>query len=137
MTKTKKTITDELDLFIKRQTKGEEKTAKNELSLVKKLEAELKERKKEAKLKMKEEEDSQILKIARSIMKENKLETPEELSTFVVGKNTETALTAEQKEALKPLLQAGREVIDQPTKFIDLNTIKKHLTNLYQVFLEE
>lgn len=134
MTKTKKTITDELDLFIKRQTKGEEKTAKNELSLVEKLEAELKERKKEAKLKMKEEEDSQILKIARSIMKENKLETPEELSTFVVGKNTETALTAEQKEALNPLLQEGLEVMDQPTKFVDLNILKKQLAHLYQAF---
>lgn len=130
----KKTITDELDLLIKRQNKGEEKTIENELSLVEKLEAELKERKKEAKLKMKEEEDKKILEIARSIMKENDFKTPEELSKLPVGKHTKTALTAEQEEALKPLLQEGLEVMDQPTKFVDLNVLKKQLTHLYQAF---
>lgn len=130
----KKTITDELDLLIKRQNKGEEKTIENELSLVEKLEAELKERKKEAKLKMKEEEDKKILEIARAIMKENDFKTPEELSKLAVGKPTKTALTAGQEEALKPLLQAGGEVLDQPTKFVDLNVLKKQLTHLYQVF---
>lgn len=137
MKKSKKTITDELDLLIKRQTKGEEKTVENELTLVEKLEAELKEWKKEAKLKMKEEEDKRILEIARSIMKKNDLKTPEELSTLAVGKNTKTALTEAQEEALKPLLQAGREVLDQPTKFVDLNILKKQLSKLYQVFSEK
>lgn len=137
MIKTKKTITDELDLLIKRQSKGEEKTAENELSLVEKLEAELKERKKEARQKMKEEEDKQILKIARSIMKKKELKNPEELTDLLAGKSTGTSLTAEQEEALKPLLQSGREIMDQPNKFLDLNVLKKQLTNLYQVFSEK
>lgn len=137
MIKTKKTITDELDLLIKRQSKGEEKTAENELSLVEKLEAELKERKKEARQKMKEEEDKQILKIARSIMTQKELKNPEELTDLLAGKSTGTSLTAEQEEALKPLLQSGREIMDQPNKFLDLNVLKKQLTNLYQVFSEK
>ena len=137
MTKAKKTITDELDLLIKRQSKGEEKTAENELSLMEKLEAELKERKKEARQKMKEEEDKQILKIARSIMKQKELKNPEELTELLAGKSTGTTLTAEQGEALKPLLQSGREIMDQPNKFLDLNVLKKQLTNLYQVFSEK
>lgn len=134
MKKSKKTITNELDLLIKRQTKGEAKTVENELSLVEKLESELKERKREAKLKMKEEEDKKIIEIARSIMKENDFKTPEELSKLPVGKDTKPALTAEQEEALKPLLQAGLEVIDQPNKYLDLNILKNQLTHLYQVF---
>lgn len=137
MKKAKKTITDELDLLIKRQSKGEEKTAENELSLVEKLEAELKERKKEARQKMKEEEDKQILKIARSIMKQKELKTPEELTDLLAGKSTGTSLTAEQEEALKPLLQSGKEVLDQPNKFLDLNVLKKQLSSLYQVFSEK
>lgn len=124
MIKTKKTITDELDLLIKRQSKGEEKTAENELSLVEKLEAELKERKKEARQKMKEEEDKQILKIARFIMKQKELKNPEELTDLLAGKSTGTSLTAEQEEALKPLLQSGKEIMDQPNKFLDLNVLK-------------
>ena len=134
MIKTKKTITDELDLLIKRQSKGEEKTAENELSLVEKLEAELKERKKEARQKMKEEEDKQILKIARSIMKQKELKNPEELTDLLAGKSTGTSLTAEQEEALKPLLQSGKEIMDQPNKFLDLNVLKNQLSNLYQAF---
>ena len=134
MIKTKKTITDELDLLIKRQSKGEEKTAENELSLVEKLEAELKERKKEARQKMKEEEDKQILKIARSIMKKKELKNPEELTDLLAGKSTGTSLTAEQEEALKPLLQSGKEIMDQPNKFLDLNVLKNQLSNLYQAF---
>lgn len=134
MIKAKKTITDELDLLIKRQSKGEEKTAENELSLVEKLEAELKERKKEARQKMKEEEDKQILKIARSIMKQKELKNPEELTDLLAGKSTGTSLTAEQEEALKPLLQSGKEIMDQPNKFLDLNVLKNQLSNLYQAF---
>lgn len=134
MIKTKKTITDELDLLIKRQSKGEEKTAENELSLVEKLEVELKERKKEARQKMKEEEDKQILKIARSIMKQKELKNPEELTDLLAGKSTGTSLTAEQEEALKPLLQSGKEIMDQPNKFLDLNVLKNQLSNLYQAF---
>lgn len=137
MIKTKKTITDELDLLIKRQSKGEEKTAENELSLVEKLEAELKERKKEARQKMKEEEDKQILKIARFIMKQKELKNPEELTDLLAGKSTGTSLTAEQEEALKPLLQSGKEIMDQPNKFLDLNVLKNQLSNLYQVFSEK
>lgn len=137
MKKAKKTITDELDLLIKRQSIGEEKTAENELSLVEKLEAELKERKKEARQKLKEEEDKKILKAARSIMKQKELKTPEELTDLLAGTSTGTSLTAEQGEALKPLLQSGKEIMDQPNKFLDLNVLKNQLSNLYQAFSEK
>lgn len=126
----KKTITDELDLLIKRQTKGEEKNLEIELSLVDKLEAELKERKKKARLKMKEEEDKKILKIAKNFMKEHGLRTSEEFSNITKNR----LLNEEQQEALEPLLQDGKEVINNPNKFLDINLVKKKLSNLYQIF---
>ena len=129
----KKTITDELDLLIKRQTKGEEKNLEIELSLVDKLEAELKERKKKARLKMKEEEDKKILKIAKKFMKDNGLKNSEELSTLTKNR----LLNEEEQEALEPLLQDGKEVIDQPNKYLDIVLTKQKLSHLYQVFSGE
>ena len=132
MTKTKKTITDELDLLIKRQTKGEQ-NPEIELSLVDKLEAELKERKKKAKLKLKEEEDKKILAIAKTLMKENGLKKPEELSALAEKRG----LNEEQQNALDSLLQEGREISKQPNKFLDLTSTRQKLSRLYQAFSAE
>ena len=129
----KKTITDELDLLIKRQTKGKENILEMELSLVDKLEAELKERKKKARLKMKEEEDKKILKIVKIFMKENGLKSSEEFSIITKSR----LLNEEQLEALEPLLQDGKEVINNPNKFLDINLTKQKLSHLYQHFSGE
>lgn len=130
----KKTITDELDLLIKRQTKGEEKNLEIELSLVDKLEAELKERKKKARLKMKEEEDKKILKIAHLLMKRYDLKKPEELEALIRETAMGKSLSQKQEEALKPLIEEGKQVVEYPSKFIDINSTKQKLKLLYQVF---
>ena len=126
----KKTITNELDLLIRRQSKGKKKTVANELSIVEKLEEELKERKRESKRKMKEEEDKQTLKNARLLMKKLDIKNPQELESLTLH----PALTQEQQEALNPLLHVGKEIMDQPNKFIDLNILKKQISLLYQSF---
>lgn len=133
MKKTKKSITDELDLLIKRQTNGSGNNLESELSLVEKLEAELKERKREAKLKLKEEEDKKLVLIARSLMKKNGFKNPEELATLTRN----GSLTEEQQDVLNGLLQDGKEVIHQPTKFLDINATKTKLTHLYRVFSDK
>lgn len=129
----KKTITDELDLLIKRQTKGKENILETELSLVDKLEAELKERKKKARLKMKEEEDKKILKIAKSFMKENGLKSSEEFSSITKSK----LLNEKQQSALQPLLQDGKTFTDQPNKYLDIDLTKEKLSYLYQAYSGE
>lgn len=131
--KTKKSITDELDLLIKRQTNGSGNNLESELSLVEKLEAELKERKREAKVKLKEEEDKKLVVIARSLMKKNGFKNPEELATLTRN----GSLTEEQQDVLNGLLQDGKEVIHQPTKFLDINATKTKLTHLYRVFSDK
>ncbi|MER2132401.1 MAG: hypothetical protein ABS896_08280 [Carnobacterium inhibens] len=133
MKKTKKSITDELDLLIKRQTNGSGNNLESELSLVEKLEAELKERKREAKVKLKEEEDKKLVVIARSLMKKNGFKNPEEL----VNLTSNRSLTEEQQEVLNGLLQDGKEVINQPTKFLDINATKTKLTHLYRAFSDK
>lgn len=131
--KTKKSITDELDLLIKRQTNGSGNNLESELSLVEKLEAELKERKREAKVKLKEEEDKKLVVIARSLMKKNGFKNPEELATLTRN----GSLTEEQQDVLNGLLQDGKEVIHQPTRFLDINATKTKLTHLYRVFSDK
>ncbi|MER2009242.1 MAG: hypothetical protein ABS939_17470 [Psychrobacillus sp.] len=133
MKKTKKSITDELDLLIKRQTNGSGNNLESELSLVEKLEAELKERKREAKVKLKEEEDKKLVVIARSLMKKNGFKNPEELATLTRN----GSLTEEQQDVLNGLLQDGKEVIHQPTKFLDINATKTKLTHLYRAFSDK
>lgn len=133
MKKTKKSITDELDLLIKRQTNGSGNNLESELSLVEKLEAELKERKREAKVKLKEEEDKKLVLIARSLMKKNGFKNPEELATLTRN----GSLTEEQQDVLNGLLQDGKEVIHQPTRFLDINATKTKLTHLYRVFSDK
>lgn len=137
--KAKKTVSKELDLLIKRQTKGEEKTLKNELTLVEKLEAELKKRKKEAKQKLKGEEEKKIIQFGRSLMEEHGLEEPEQLHELVIGKQEETnskKFSEQQNEALQKLITYGRELTNQPNKFIDINAVKHDLAYLHEVFEE-
>ena len=67
-------------------------------------------------------------------MKQKELKNSEELTDLLAGKSTGTTLTAEQGAALKPLLQSGKEIMDQPNKFLDLNVLKNQLSSLYQAF---
>lgn len=78
-----RSLEKEVELLLKRQTKNIEKTPENELSLVEKLEAELKIKKEEALKALKEKEEAKAKKLGLAVLKKYDVSNLEELELAI------------------------------------------------------
>jgi hypothetical protein len=84
-----RSIEKEVELLLKRQSVGSEKTPENELSLVERLEEELKKKKQEAKKALKEKKEAKAKKLGMEILKEYEVSNLEELKKVLLPSNVE------------------------------------------------
>jgi hypothetical protein len=85
-----RSIEKEVELLLKRQSVGSEKTPENELSLVERLEEELKKKKQEAKKALKEKKEAKAKKLGMEILKEYEVSNLEELKKVLLPSNVES-----------------------------------------------
>ncbi|RBP57165.1 hypothetical protein DES36_1328 [Alkalibaculum bacchi] len=85
-----RSIEKEVELLLKRQSVGSEKTPENELSLVERLEEELKKKKQEAKKALKEKKEAEAKKLGMEILKEYEVSNLEELKKVLLPSNVES-----------------------------------------------
>lgn len=78
-----RTIEKEVELLLKRQSKEMEKTPENELSLVERLEEELKKKKEEAKKALQEKEEAAAKKLGLAVLKKYDVSNLEELEAAI------------------------------------------------------
>ncbi len=88
-----RSIEKEVELLLKRQSRDTEKTPENELSLVERLETELKKKKEEAKKALKEKEEAQAKKIGMEILKKYEVTSLEELESVIESNNNSSSNT--------------------------------------------
>lgn len=86
-----RSIEKEVELLLKRQSRDIEKTPENELSLVERLEQELKKKKEEAKKALKEKEEAQAKKIGMEILKKYEVTNIEELESIIGSNNNSSS----------------------------------------------
>lgn len=80
-----RSIEKEVELLLKRQSKEMEKTPENELSLVERLEEELKKKKEEAKKALKEKEEAKAKKLGLEILKHYEVSDLDELKNAIIS----------------------------------------------------
>ncbi len=88
-----RSIEKEVELLLKRQSRDTEKTPENELSLVERLETELKKKKEEAKKALKEKEEARAKKIGMEILKKYEVTSLEELESVIESNNNSSSNT--------------------------------------------
>lgn len=103
-----RTIEKEVELLLKRQSKEMDKTPENELSLVERLEEELKKKKEEAKKALKEKEEAKAKKLGLEILKHYEVSDLDELknaiisSEFIFEEDDNTTVYYDPKAELDP-----------------------------------
>lgn len=95
-----RSIEKEVELLLKRQSRDTEKTPENELSLVERLETELKKKKEEAKKALKEKEEAQAKKIGMEVLKKYEVTSLEELESVIDSNSSNILLDSSLNEEL-------------------------------------